>query len=185
MAAREYAKAVELLAGGSLLDAAREYCKRNLVRLPSKAVNEVVTEFLAVKRQEGMSDAYLNDIQYRGGKLAAAMQLPIARIDGALLREFMTGLKLSARSHNNFARCIGTIFEFAKSRGYLPKDFDALESVSVMKLKNTGIDIFTPEEIAKLLQAAPSQFLPGSPSGHSPGSVGRNQALGLERSAVG
>ena len=50
---------------------------------------------------------------------------------------------------------------YAKRRGYLPKDWDELDRLEKVKVKNGGnVAIFTPDEMAKLLSAATPEFLP-------------------------
>ncbi|MCI0541975.1 MAG: tyrosine-type recombinase/integrase, partial [Verrucomicrobiales bacterium] len=67
---------------------------------------------------------------------------------------------LQARSHDNFLGSIRTLFKFAKGRGYLPKDHDELDSVEFIDEGKGEIEIFTPAEMSRMLQAASDDFRP-------------------------
>jgi integrase len=170
MAANQFAEASKVLEGASLLEAARYYAKRHPSKLPRKTVTEVVKEFIDAKEQAGRSLDYLADLHYRCGRFAAAFQCGIGDVTGADIREFLNNLisvrgtrksaKLSGRSVNNFRLAINTLFEFAKGRGYLPKDYDELMSIEAVDEVEGEIEIFTPSEMFKLLMAAQSDFVP-------------------------
>ena len=76
------------------------------------------------------------------------------------IREFIAAMKLSPRSQNNFRLSIKTLFEFAKSRGYLPKDHDEIEHVDEAKERVGKIEIYSPEQINELLNRARPELVP-------------------------
>ena len=130
MAAIHFAQAHALLEGGSLVEAARFYVKRNPHRLPKKLVPEVVAEMIAAKATDGVSKYYISDLKWRR---AIGEKFPgtISYLTSAEIEDFLRGLKgqadadrksavVSGRSRNNFRRAIGTLLNFAVSRGYLP-----------------------------------------------------------------
>jgi integrase len=56
---------------------------------------------------------------------------------------------------------IVTLFNFAKQRGYLPKNQPTeAEAISVVKEQPTAIGIFTPEQMTTLLSHADERFVP-------------------------
>ena len=160
LAAREYAKAMEILNGNSLLEAVRYFAKKHPAKLPRKTVSEVVEEFIEDRRSKKLSNDYLADVRYRGGRFADAFHCSISDISAKDIRTFIASLNLSPRSQNNFRLSINTFFGFAKSRGYLPKDHDEMASVDVIKEDALEIEIYTPEEMANLLSRARPEMVP-------------------------
>jgi len=159
-AAADFAEAHRILDGRSVIEAARDYARRHPKAAPTKMLPVVVDEFLKAKCDQGLSHAYLKDLRYRCGRLAKHLICPIASVTAEDIRMFFSELKLSARSHNNFAIAVTTLFSFAKSRGYLPKDHD--EMAGVEKIKDLGgeIEIYSPAEMQRLLAAASDDVLP-------------------------
>jgi integrase len=78
----------------------------------------------------------------------------------AEVEDFLRGLGLSGRSRNNYRRAIASPVYFAEPRGYLPKGALAIESVAVAKEAQGEIEIFTPEELVRLLEAAEPALIP-------------------------
>jgi integrase len=78
----------------------------------------------------------------------------------AEIEDFLRGLGLSGRSRNNYRRAIATLVYFAETRGYLPKGTVAIESVAVAKEEQGEIEVFTPEEMARVLEAAEPALIP-------------------------
>lgn len=52
------------------------------------------------------------------------------------------------------------MFGFAKTRGYLPKDHDEIDSVPTVKDREGAIEIFTPAEMAEILNCAGEKLIP-------------------------
>lgn len=159
-AAFEYRDAKRLLRGGSLLEAARYYMAQRLHDIPKRTVEQVFDEMLKAKRAEGLSERYVNDLDYRVGKFAEAFDRQITSITGKQIKEWIQGLNVANRTRNNFRIALQTLFSFAKAQKYLPKDWNEFESVPVWKVKNDEVEIFTPEELATLLSVADDRMVP-------------------------
>ncbi|MEI6077568.1 MAG: hypothetical protein WCS94_18450 [Verrucomicrobiota bacterium] len=171
MAAMQFAEAHNLLDGGSLLEAVRFYRKQNPDRLPQKNVPEVVAEFVEAKEVDKMSAVYVKDLKGRLGRFAANFPGRISLVTKAEIEDFLRGLKgrddagketivLSGKSRNNYRRAIGTLFNFAVVRGYLPKGMVEVEDVALAREENGEIEIFRPEELANLLETADAALIP-------------------------
>ncbi len=159
-AVAQFVEASKILGKASLRDAAKFFISRHPSVLPSKTVREVAEEFLADKRAKGSSERYLDDLEYRSGRIAKAFSCQISAITGAHIENFLLSLKLSAQSYTNFRRVFGTLFAFAKRRGYLPRDHDELDRVEKLKVVNGEIEIYTPDEFSRLLKVCEHDFLP-------------------------
>jgi len=157
-AAIELAQARRLLGDTPVAEAARFYLNHGARHITPKTPSEITKELIAQKRADGMSERYCDDLRYRCGRFAQALQCEIGSITPALVQEFLNGLKLSARSVNNFRKTLKTLFEFARARRYLSKDIDLLEGISRQREHST-IEIYTPQEMTGLLGAASNTTL--------------------------
>jgi len=159
-AVAQFVEATAILGETSVVESAKFFVGRNPGVLPKKSVRQVVDEFIADKQAKGRGERYLSDLRYRGNKFARAFSCGIADLKGATIEDFLLSLKLSAQSYTNFRRVLGTLFAFAKRRGYVQKDHDELDRVEKLRPDNGEIEIYTPDEFRRLLLAANAEFLP-------------------------
>jgi integrase len=144
-----------------LLAAARLYHETHSTKLPDKTVTEVVQEMLEAKRKDRASKAYLHDLKTRLGRFSRDFRVRIADVQTADIDGWLRGLKLAPRSRNNDRNTIVSLFNFAKSSGYLNRDRTTAAEHTVLARKNVeAIEVFTPQEFAKLLTAAGDVVLP-------------------------
>jgi len=172
MAALQFAEAVKVLDGGSILEAARFYAKQNPNKLPRKHVPDVLAELLKAKQADGMSAVYLKDLRGRLGRFAESFKTTIAMVTTSEIEDFLRSLELSGRSRNNYRRAIATLFYFAETRGYVAKGAGQVESVALAKEDEGTIDIFAPAEMTRILKHW--AFLPGHLSEIHPHRCGRS-----------
>ncbi len=69
-------------------------------------------------------------------------------------------MPVTGRSRNNFRRAIGTLVNFAVTRGYLVKGTVEMEDVALAREANGEIEIFRPEEMAAVLEMADKRLIP-------------------------
>jgi integrase len=175
IAAKEYAEAWRLLGGrASLVEAAREYVKRNMHQLPSKLVPEAVKEMLTAKEQEGASKAYMKVLSLYLKRFAETIGSPVRSLTTAEVADFLRNLKgikrkgkgktevrpISMRSRNNARQTLGAFFRFCKERGWLPRDHEGIELLPKFKEKTGDIAVFTPWEMSQLLKYAREELVP-------------------------
>ena len=170
--AMRFAEAFKILDGRDIVEAARFFAKRHPSMMPQKTVPEVVKDLLEAKEQDGVSDVYLKDLKSRLGRFKKTFTGKIMLVTGGEIEVFLRDLKnhdnkgaetqkaLSGKSRNNYRRAIGTLFNFAEARGYLPKGLGEMESVAIAKEDNGEIEIFRPDELANLLEAADDTLIP-------------------------
>jgi integrase len=159
-AAIEYSEARTILDGVGLVDAARFYERHHGRDVKRKAVADAVREMIEAKKVGGVSDVYLNDLRYRLGVFADCLQCDLVSLTPDDMRSFFDGIKLGARSFNNFLRTLKTFCRFAQERGWLSKEADLLGSVKRRKDKSEPVEILSPQEIAVLLSHATPQIAP-------------------------
>ena len=161
-AATEIAEAVKMLGNRtSLVEAVRFYVKHHPTSLPKKTVREVVDEMIAAKKADGMSARYVSDLESRLGRFARECAGLLSDMTSKDLKDWLNSLGVGARGRNNFRALLIALFNFAKSSGYLPKN-QPTEADSITKAKDaaSAIEIFTPKDLAKLLEHADASLVP-------------------------
>jgi integrase len=167
--AREYADAVKLLRGHSLLDAVKDFSKRHPADLQQKTVQEVLKELIEAKTADGASGVYLKDLNFRLGKFSDAFHCNVTDLTTDEINQFLRNLQagengVGNRSRNNYRRAIGTFIRFAETTKAIVRDEIILREIIRPKNEQFEIDIFTPDEMVKLLVAAqlnPEALKPG------------------------
>lgn len=154
LAVMQFAEAHQKLGGRSLAEAVNFFVRRHPATLPHKTVAEVVNVMLAAKEADGLEGVYLKDLKMRLGKFAKSFQCQIADVSEAQINEWLRSLSSGPRSRNNYRLVIGTLFKFAVSAGFLPKDHLDYDKVTKAKEEHAAIEIFKPAELVKLLNAA-------------------------------
>ena len=157
--AGEYADVVKQLGQTGTLRQAVEFFLHNSIRPDmQRTVTQVMDEFLASKRANGCSRVYIEDCTWRLRRVARDFQVPIAHICTRDIEEWLGKLTTSIVTRNDFRRLIITLFNFARRRGYLPRDRETeARWLEKPKLKSKPIQIFTPHELDELLSVAEGQ----------------------------
>ena len=159
-AAAQMADAKKLLGDVPLSQAVEFYMKRHPVKLELKPVKVVVAELLAAKQADGCSERYLESLRYCLGKFKGRFHINISAVLGTDVDAWLRESGLSPRTRNNIRNSVNGLFAFAKSKRYLPKDHDEIESVAVVNDRGGDIEIFTPAELGEILQFASDRMIP-------------------------
>jgi integrase len=149
-AAAQFVQLKQLLGDVPPLQAAEYYVKRHPSRIAPRPVMEVVDEMLKLKQSDGLSDGYLRHLRYDLEKFAGAFHG----------NKWLRGLGVSPRTRNNLRNSVQTLFAFAKSQKYLPKDHDEIDGVTRAKDGAGEIEIFTPKEMVEILTHADARVIP-------------------------
>ena len=140
----------------SLLEAVRFYIARRRA-VTRKRVVDVVAELLKVKENQ-IALASLQDLRHRLSRFATSFTKDTCDLTTAEIQHWIDELGLSSQSCQNFRRAIHGFFEFAVARGYATDN--PVKGVQKIKVRNGNVEVFTPDEIRKLLTAASPDFLP-------------------------
>jgi integrase len=163
-ACREYAEAIQFLSGrGSLMEAARFYAKTHNVELPAVDTGKAVEEMLAQAEADGKSQARLHQLRTYLDRFKADFNGNVDDIASATIQGFLTAMKAGERTKKNCRDVLRTFFKWCAMRGYLAKTApdDLMEHVQTYRNKRIGkIEIFTPEEMRKLVEKAEARLLP-------------------------
>lgn len=161
VAALHYAQAVEILGDDLVIEAAREYTKRHPAKLPLINVADLATEFLEEKEKQGRSERHLETLKSHCKRFGDAVCMNVGNVTASDVDLFLDGLEVGARTRDNIANSINTLFEFAKRKRYLPADYDELSRVTRLDNGEDGpIEIYILEEMKALLNAADKSLAP-------------------------
>lgn len=169
-ACKEYAECNAMLGGVPLIQAVRDFVKRDGQVSEKRTVGEVVGEFLEAKRQgqatkirgkaKKIGEKYLYQMERRLKPFSDTFKTYIAALSGEDINAFVQGLKVDGRTKNNYIGDIRALFEFAKLKRYVSRDHHELDAVQSAAESDLEIEIFTPSELAKLLANAREDLIP-------------------------
>jgi integrase len=160
---RDHAEAVRLLAGrATVLEAVRDYCRRQHAGYPSVPVSQVVEELLAALTAKRRAESTVKSLRIPLRAFAAHFSMPIADVQTSEIERWLQLYPQHApRTLNNWSAAVTRLFNFAKGR-YLPVDLrtaaDALESVT--DDARGAVQIFQPWELSTILALAPDRLRP-------------------------
>jgi integrase len=158
-AIEEFVAVRKQLAGDSLLTAVKEHLARKR-NVQERRVDQVVDELLADKeraREKGeLSARYVYQIRSDLTRFKNAFHMNIGGVTSALIDDWLKEQDVRARTRNNLRTSIVTLFNFARTRGYLAKGIPT-DADEVPRAKDRGgrIGILTPKELAGLIKKAP------------------------------
>jgi len=158
--AAQFVDAWKQLGEVPLAQAVEFYKKRHPVKLELKPLKVVVAELLAAKQADGCSERYLESLRYCLGKLETWFHVNISSVAGTDIDVWLRESGLSPRTRNNIRGAVQILFSFAKSKRYLPKDHDEIESVAVARDRDGEIEVFTPAELWEILKCANERMMP-------------------------
>jgi integrase len=139
-----------------ITDAAKLYRQQaEAKKIPSILAVDLVQEFLAAKSKDGVSDRYYNDCKVRLAHFTKAFHCPVHSIQTTDLQQWLDKVKGGSRTTHNYCSGIKTLFEFAKKRGYLPRNIETEAShLTVGKVKEAAPGIYSPDTLQSVLDAA-------------------------------
>jgi integrase len=162
--AREYVEAFKILRRQPLIAEAAKHYAAYLERtrtMQAVKFSAVVDEFLKAIETKGRSARYIEDCTSRLSRAAKAFRGYIQRITSSDIEAWLDSFKAAGRTRNNYRATLCTLFAFARSRGYLPRN-ERTEAEMTMKASDRGgeIGIYTPKELSVMLTGIEAKFLP-------------------------
>jgi integrase len=164
LVAAEYMDAVNGL-DVPLATVVRLYKQRNPAG-DDKSVVDVVEEMLLAKEKEQVSERWLEDLENRLARFSEAFKCPISELSGPDIEDWISGLTrvtrsgvdsgqpVAPRSRKNYRTAVATLVAYAIRRKYLPREFEQeMEDVGFSKAKSAPPEVYTPQEMAALLNA--------------------------------
>lgn len=139
-----------------VIEACNDHKARHKTVRP-KRVADVVAELLALKERHGASLRYLQDLRNRLGRFAEAFRKDACNISTPDISAWFDSQKFSPANYMGFYRVVHLLFEFCVARGY-SVDNPAVGVEILKKFKRGKTQVFSPQEIVKLLDAAEEKF---------------------------
>lgn len=157
----EYLQCRRKLGEVPLLVAVDEFTTRSKSYSAGVKVPQVVEELLLIKKQDRVNAHYLKLLDGILHKFAETFPGEISKVTGAMIDAWLRRGGHSMVTRNNWLKRVKELFAFAKRRGYLPKgEATVAESLKRGKQADTDVGIFTPEQMEKLMEAAPLDLIP-------------------------
>lgn len=152
----------------TLFEAVNCFAKRHPANAPKKTVQEVVAEFIADRQSGGCSPVHLRDLNCRLARFARAFQMQLQSVTAPMVQEFIakltnenSGEPSAARSKENALRQIASLFNYARRMKYIAADLAMdIAEIPAPKKTHVAIEIYTPDEIARLLAEADDDVKP-------------------------
>lgn len=152
LAAVEFAHAKERLGDTSLSSVIDFYLSRRRPSKPEKNIETIIEELLESKRRDGLSEIYLEALEHVLNLFASRFKGYLSQVSGVEVDAWLRRSKWSARTRNNVRAGIVTLVNFAKRKRYLPREWDEMDAVPVLREPPLDIAIFTPAEMIELLR---------------------------------
>jgi integrase len=161
MAAAHYAKAFKILGGDRIVEAAKDFIRRNPILREPRSVRQVADEMIELQTKRAKSNRYVDDLRWRLGIFAKAFAHDVANVTTADVQTWLDSMKAAPRSVKNFRDTANSLFKFAEARGYIAKGENPVTATQKVATRNgTPITIYTPTELHRLIAAAPEWFKP-------------------------
>jgi integrase len=159
--ADRYVEAVKILGAENIVEAAKFFIQRNPAQREPRTMQQVADELVALKENRQASARYIGDLRARLNTLAKKFPENVDTVTTAALQSWFDGMDAAPRTVRNFRQTASTLFKFAEARGYIAKGENPVTSTEKIKSKNgSPIEIYSPKEIRRLLDAAPESFQP-------------------------
>ncbi len=166
IAVAHYAQSVKILGSDRVVEASQDFIRRNPTERPARTVRQVANELIELKTKRLASSPtkgkrYIEDLNGRLGTLAEKFSVNVDTVTSADIQVWLNSMDTAPRTIRNMRNTASALFKFAEACGYIGKGDNPVTATSPIKTKNSEpIEIYSPEEITRLLAAAPESFKP-------------------------
>lgn len=159
LAASIIAKACTIVSPDKIIPALERYAATNPDTLTPRTVAEVVAEVLASKEGKRTENT-ISDLRNRLTTFADKFKCDIASVTTSDVQGWLDGLKVSDRTRLNYRNKVSQLFTYAERRNYIPKRSNPVADTEKPEPTEGEVEIYSAEEIAKLIAAASKDFRP-------------------------
>ena len=155
------AKAARRLApfNKSVLDAAEFYASHLECERSSILVSDAIEDYLSSKVRAGFSERHPRDIRGRIGRFNKSFGVRLIRtVTAREIEDWLRGLFLGPQSVVNYRAVVHALFEHCIKRRLA--ESNPIAAIDKVKLVDKAPEILTPEQLSRLLSAAPFDLLP-------------------------
>ena len=154
-AVSRFIEALEI--SGDVVAAAKFYRERHR-QVTAKRVADAVEELLQDQTANGASPRYLPPLRSRLARFAANFQMDVGNVTTPKIQEWLDKKGFNPHNKKSFVTMLRTLFDFCKKRGYC--DGNPAQDLQRVKIKGGSVEIYTADEITRLLSAASPDFRP-------------------------
>jgi integrase len=143
----------------SILTAAEYYAQHMRQLQKSETVSGAVKALLKGKEADNLRRSYINDLRVRLTRFSSEFgDRLLADIEPAEIESWLRSLSLAPLGRNTYRLRLNTLFEYGRKCGWVA--VNPVEHVAKAKVREALPGILTPEQTARLLEAATEQTLP-------------------------
>jgi integrase len=143
----------------SLLEAVHHYVAYLAQAKQSLPIRQLFEEFLATKRQDGLSPKYIADLRSKLGRFVAAFSDTLTcNLTAPTLEAWLRGLKMGSVSRESYRRNISVMLEFGRRRGAL--HVNPAADIKITRRPEGEVTILSPEDVARLLECCAPDLQP-------------------------
>ena len=145
--------------GKTITDATDHYIRYLEDSQRSCTVAQLRVEFLESQRKAKRSIRHQQDLRDRLGRFCETFgDRPVRVLRADEVEDWLHGLNLSPVTTNNYAVRVGSMFNYGAKRHYL--EANPFTGIAKVKSDDEPPEIFTVDELQKLLFAAPPDLIP-------------------------
>jgi integrase len=145
--------------GKTIVDATDRYIRYLEDSQRSCTVAQLREEFLESQRKAKRSIRHQQDLRDRLGRFSETFgDRPVRVLRADEIEDWLHDLNLSPVSTNNYAVRVGSMFSYGVKRHYL--EANPFTGIAKVKSDDEPPEIFTVDELQKLLLAAPPELIP-------------------------
>jgi integrase len=142
----------------SIVEAAKFYAEHLRRVRTSQKVSVAVKELLAAKEHDNLRPRYLTDLRARLARFSDSFsERPIASVSAGEISAWLRNLRVEPATRNSYRLRLGVLFSYSVECGWAQDN--PVRAVKKVKT-SAGIGILSPEEYARLLEAAAFETLP-------------------------
>jgi len=160
-AIEEWTTARAAIGNASIMEAVRFYVSHH-ADLPRRTVADLMPDFMEAKKAAEYSKVYLSSLKSRLKTFETQFgSTPVTDITTPQLDQLLRGLNVGSVTRNTLRKSVVAFFSWARKQGYLIADRPTAAEKSMTFVEvDKAPDIFTPEEMLKLLKSADHATLP-------------------------
>jgi integrase len=159
-AVREFVAARKIVGDYPVLQALQFWKRHHDDAIADKRVSDVVAELVDGLRKDGRSESHVVEMQRVLERFADTFRTNIGDITTADINAYLRDLDASPASRNIYRRKIVTLFNHARRVGYLPDKTTAATRSAKAKEHGREIEIYSAEEMSRLLEFASDNLRP-------------------------
>jgi integrase len=145
--------------GVSLTQSAKFFANHNRRIAESVTVAHAVKELLASKAHDNLRPRYLTDLRVRLNRFSETFgTIKIAILTGNEIDAWLRSFAWKPLTRNTMRLRLSTLFAYAVGRGW--RESNPIEEVRKVKSSGGAIEILTPEQLSRLLEASDERTLP-------------------------